>query len=206
MGICTTECLEINPACPVLLKEKLSMVSPELNVTLNTATFGLNDWANSLNEALETGNWDNYYQTTGPLALNAAIMNLLPDPQRPGSAAEGALAPEVAEGAPRPIPQGHQRVFRAVSEAEYQDMLRTGRFNRAPNGIDMEGRWFADTLEGAQAHGNALYPQGGFRIIEADVPTNAPSFFQRPNLDGRGPATYLHLDDLGNVTPRPAGS
>ena len=106
--------------------------------------------------------------------------------------------------AARPVPQGHTRVYRAVSEAEYQDILRTGRFNPHPNAL--EGRWFADSLEGAQAHGKGLYPDGNFRIIEADVPNNAPSLFQLPNLDGRGPARFLHLDDLQNVTPRPVGN
>jgi hypothetical protein len=115
---------------------------------------------------------------------------------KPQDAAELFVAP-----AARPVPQGHTRVYRAVSEAEYQQILRTGRFEQGPNSL--EGKWFADTLEGAQAHGRALHPQGGFRIIEADVPNNAPSLFQQPNLDGRGPARFLHMDDLGNVRPRP---
>jgi len=103
----------------------------------------------------------------------------------------------------RPTTQGCTRVYRAVSEAEYQQILRTGRFEVGPN--SMEGKWFADSLDGAAAHGRALEGSGSFRLIEADVPNNAPSLFQQPNLDGRGPARYLHIDDLQGVTPRPIG-
>jgi len=103
--------------------------------------------------------------------------------------------------APGGVQQGYSRVYRAVSEAEYQDILRTGQFRQGPNSL--EGKWFADSLEGAQAHGNSLFGIGNFRLIEADVPNNAPSLFQQPNLDGLGPARYLHLDDLNGVTPQP---
>lgn len=99
------------------------------------------------------------------------------------------------------VPAGHSRVYRAVSEAEYEHILRTGRFAQGPN--SMEGKWFADTLEGAHAHGRYLYPQGNYRIIEADVPNNAPSLFRMTNLDNRGPARFLHIDDLVNVRARP---
>jgi hypothetical protein len=103
-----------------------------------------------------------------------------------------------------PIPQGHSRVYRAVSEAEYQDILQTGRLRQGPNSL--EGKWFADSVEGAGLHGDALQGPGKYRIIEVDVPDNAPSLFRQPNLDGRGPARYLHLDDLNDVTPRPLGN
>ena len=103
----------------------------------------------------------------------------------------------------RPTPQGFTRAYRAVSEAEYQQILSTGKFEVGPN--SMEGKWFADSLEGAHAHGNALEGPGNYRLIEADLPDNAPSLFRQPNLDGRGPARYLHIDDLNNVQPRPAG-
>ena len=61
----------------------------------------------------------------------------------------------------------------------------------------------ADSLEGAVAHGEALSAGGGYRLIEADVPDDAPSLYQLPNLDGRGPARYLDVEDLRGVEPRP---
>jgi hypothetical protein len=48
-----------------------------------------------------------------------------------------------------------------------------------------------------------LYPGGKYRLIEADIPDDAPSLFRQPNLDGRGPARFLHVDDLKDVVPRP---
>jgi RHS repeat-associated protein len=161
----------------------------------NVATLGVYGMLESVAHGMETRDWRPFRQQLGAMIVCWSPFI---------KAAWGRISRGLRTPAPRPVPQGHTRVYRAVSEAEYQDILRTGRFNPAPNAL--EGRWFADTLEGAQARGRGLYPQGGFRIIEADVPNNAPSLFQLPNLDGHGPARFLHLDDLGNVTPRPAGS
>jgi RHS repeat-associated protein len=123
-------------------------------------------------------------------------------------AAEARLASEMARCAPKtfrpnstPVPQCHTRAYRAVGEAEFEDILATGRLRQGPNSL--EGKWFADSLEGAQAHGRALYPDGRFRLVEADIPDNAPSLFRNANLDGRGPARYIHNDDLPTVVPRP---
>jgi hypothetical protein len=68
----------------------------------------------------------------------------------------------------------------------------------------MEGKWFADSIESAAAHGDALQGPGNFRLIEAELPNNAPSLYQHPNMDGRGPARYLDINDLNDVAPRPA--
>ncbi len=43
---------------------------------------------------------------------------------------------------------------------------------------------------------------GKFRLIEVDIPDNSPSLFRLPNLDGRGPARYLHKNDLQRLRPR----
>jgi hypothetical protein len=99
-----------------------------------------------------------------------------------------------------PVPPGHTRVYRAVSEAEYQDILATGRFREGINSLG--GKWFADSLDGARLHGDDLYPDGAYRILEADVPDDAPTLYQSPNLDGFGPARYLDVLDLNDVTPR----
>ena len=90
-----------------------------------------------------------------------------------------------------------------MSEAEYQQILKTGRFEVGPNSV--EGKYFADTVEGAMGHGEALHGPGNFRIVEADVPNNAPSLMTWTNLDGRGPARFVHIDDLQGVGARPLG-
>jgi hypothetical protein len=100
-------------------------------------------------------------------------------------------------------PAATTTVYRAVSNAEYQSILDTRQFTQGPNSL--EGKWFSDSLEGAQLHGDALHGPGNYQIIQADVPNDAPSLFQQPNLDGRGPARYLDLQDLNGVQPKPVG-
>jgi hypothetical protein len=87
-----------------------------------------------------------------------------------------------------------------VSEAELQDIISTGRFRQGPNSL--EGKWFADSLEGARAWGRSFSPEGQYRLVEADVSDDAPSLFMQPNLDGLGAARFLHIDDLQGVVPR----
>ena len=97
----------------------------------------------------------------------------------------------------------YKRVYRAVSETEYQQILATGTFEAVPQGC--EGKHFADTPEGAHRFGEALFGVGRFRIVEADVPQESPSLYRWSNLDGFGPARFLHIDDLVAVRPRPYG-
>jgi hypothetical protein len=92
------------------------------------------------------------------------------------------------------------KVYRVVSVPEYQSIIRKGFFSPGPNSL--EGKWFADTLEGARLHRGALYGFQSCYILEADVPDNASSLFKVANLDGRGPARYLDVKDLRGVRPR----
>jgi hypothetical protein len=94
----------------------------------------------------------------------------------------------------------YERVYRAVSEEEYQQILATGMFEVVPQGC--EGKHFADTLEGARRFGEALFGSGCFQIVEAEVPAEAASLHRWTNLDGFGPARFLHMDDLVTVLPR----
>ena len=103
-----------------------------------------------------------------------------------------------------PEAASHTRAYRAVSEAELRDILISGKLCQGPNSL--EGKWFADSIDGAKRHGSSLYPDGNFHLIEADLPNDAPSLSIRINLDGFGPARYLHGDDLLNIVPRPLES
>jgi len=98
-------------------------------------------------------------------------------------------------------PPGYARVYRAVSEEEYQQIARTGSFEVVAQGC--EGKHFADTVEGARRFGEALFGSGRFQVVEADVPDDAPSLCRWQNLDTFGPARFLHIDDLAGVQPRP---
>jgi len=137
---------------------------------------------------------------------NAEVSGLLEE----GGSVQEVAASEVLQSEDVPIseaaaraPSGFTTAYRAVSQAEYDDALATGSFNQGPNSL--EGKWFADSYDNALLHGDALEGPGNYKILEADLPNNAPSLFKLQNLDGRGPATYIHLDDLQGVTPRPYG-
>lgn len=98
-----------------------------------------------------------------------------------------------------PVPRGYKRVYRAVSLEEYEDIRRTGRLNPSPYGT--EGKYFADSLDGAHLHGVGLEGSRKYHIITADVLEDAPSTEFFPNMDLRGPARYIHCDDLQGVSP-----
>ena len=79
---------------------------------------------------------------------------------------------------------GLTRGFRAVSIEEYDEILATGEFKVGPN--SMEGKWFADTLDGAIAHGNALYPDQNFKLVSAELPDSAQLCSKKRISMGKG--------------------
>ncbi len=95
-------------------------------------------------------------------------------------------------------PIGYTRGFRAVSEAEYQDILKTGKL-RGGSRNGLEGKWFSESLEGATKHGNELHKGEPYRIIEAFLPDDAPSLHLDPNIDGHGPSRYIGPEDLDDI-------
>lgn len=113
-----------------------------------------------------------------------------------GAPADALRAARMAER----VPTGFTRAYRAVSQAEYDEIIKSGRFSLSPNSV--EGKYFSDTIEGVVRHGDGLEGAGKYRIIEADIPNNAPSLYTWENLDGHGPARFIHIDDLKDVRPR----
>jgi len=92
------------------------------------------------------------------------------------------------------------RLFRAVSEAELMSISETGRLLAGAG--QMEGKWFADTLEHAQQWGDKLHPSG-FKLIEVTVPEDvANRMFRHERLDGIGPARYGEIEDLADAVIR----
>ena len=157
----------------------------------------ISNWANRTgsNIAWHANNgslWDGAGQIAGNIALGEVTGGGL---LRAGPTRAPAIVREL-EAAP-----GHTRAYRAVSDAEFADAMSTGRFNVGPNSL--EGKWFADTIDGVISHGDGLHGAGRYRIIQADLPDAAPSLYRLPNLDGYGPARYLGIDDLAGVRPRP---
>jgi hypothetical protein len=66
----------------------------------------------------------------------------------------------------------------------------------------MEGKWFADSVDGVRLHATNLYPDGNYRIVATEVPDQMlEGLYRDGNLDPFGPATYLESNDLEKVVP-----
>lgn len=86
-------------------------------------------------------------------------------------------------------------LYRAVSETEFQQLMRTGTFEAVPYAL--EGKFFAETAEDAASWGEALEGAGRYRIVEVELPTNTANTFVRwERLDNIGPARYGELHQL----------
>ena len=77
------------------------------------------------------------------------------------------------------------RLYRAVSQAELDDLLANGLTFRSVPGA-MEAKWFADDLDGAQRWA-ALWERWdaiAYHVVEVDVPQAvADGFYRVRNLD-----------------------
>jgi hypothetical protein len=81
------------------------------------------------------------------------------------------------------------RLFRAVSPAELADIAGCGILRAGPNSL--MGKWFAESAADASRWGQALYPQGGFQVVQLDIPLDiADQMFCLKILDQIGPARY----------------
>jgi hypothetical protein len=88
-------------------------------------------------------------------------------------------------------------LYRAMSNAEFQQLMRTGQFHAGSNSLS--GKWFAETLPSALRWGKALEGTG-FRVVEIQVRTNAAQQFMRhERLDGIGPALYAELWQINHA-------
>ncbi len=92
-------------------------------------------------------------------------------------------------------------LYRAVSEAEFQQLMSTGRFETAPHAL--EGKFFAECAEDAAIWGEVLEGAGRYRIIEVALSASVANELLRwERLDGIGPARYAELSQLEAVTIR----
>ncbi len=92
-------------------------------------------------------------------------------------------------------------LYRAFSEDEYQQLMRTGQFQTAAHAL--EGKFFAETPEHAVAWGKALEGPERYRIVEVQLPARvADALICWERLDGIGPARYAGLSELEHATIR----
>lgn len=93
-------------------------------------------------------------------------------------------------------------LYRAVSEVEFQQLMRTGKFAVVPRSL--EGKFFAESAEDATQWGDMLEGASHYRIVEVDLPTSvAQSLLRWEKLDGIGPARYGELPQLQDAIVRP---
>lgn len=94
--------------------------------------------------------------------------------------------------------EGTTTLYRAVSEAEFEQVMRTGTFQAGPNSLG--GKWFWESAESAQKFGQWAEGRGAFKVVDARIPTvQADRFMRLENLDGLGPARYAELPELKNM-------
>jgi hypothetical protein len=96
---------------------------------------------------------------------------------------------------------GMVTLYRAVSEEEFQQLLRTGKFEIAPHAL--EGKFFAENPEHAIAWGEALEGAGQYRIVEVELTASVANELMRwTRLDDIGPVRYANLSQLESATIR----
>lgn len=92
-------------------------------------------------------------------------------------------------------------LYRAVSEVEFQQLIRTGKFEAVPSSL--EGKFFAESTEDAAQWGEMLEGPSHYRIVEVALPTSvAQSLLRWEKLDGIGPARYGELHQLQHAVVR----
>ena len=80
-------------------------------------------------------------------------------------------------------------LYRAVSEGEFQQLMRTGKFEVVPSSL--EGKFFAESAEDAAQWGEMLEGASHYRIVEIALPASvAQGLVRWEKLAGIGPARY----------------
>jgi RHS repeat-associated protein len=146
----------------------------------------------------------NFYMRTGAVKDHTWDIVSLFIPGRMGAKALGAtLATKAAtKAATEAVETGTTTLFRAVSHAEFEQIMKTGTFQAGRNSVG--GKYFAESVEDAARWGEKLEGKGNFRIIDAQIPTvKANEFMRWERLDNIGPARYAELDQLRGVPIRP---
>ena len=85
------------------------------------------------------------------------------------------------------------RLYRAMSEAEYQQVMRTRTFQDGPNWLG--GKFFAEQRQHARRWGEWFGVP--FRIMVVELPERVASQLRRfEHLDSIGPARFAELAEL----------
>jgi hypothetical protein len=95
------------------------------------------------------------------------------------------------------------KLYRAISEAEFNQIQKTGQFTMGPNSLS--GKFFAESATDAEKWGKLLNGSSQSRLIEIEMIRDTADRLQRwERLDGIGPARYAELEQLCNVAIKEA--
>ena len=89
-------------------------------------------------------------------------------------------------------------LYRACSPAEYSSTVKTQQFSAGKNSYE-SAKYFATTYADAAQWGDAMYPDGNYRVIQATMDSRilgAPGIISYPRLDGIGSAYLIPLQEL----------
>ncbi len=96
--------------------------------------------------------------------------------------------------------EGTTSLYRAVSQAEYNQLMTTSTFQTSANSLT--GKFFAESAADAAQWGTKLNGPGNFQVIEVQFPNStANSFLRWPSLDGIGPARYGEIGPINAANP-----
>lgn len=78
---------------------------------------------------------------------------------------------------------GYTTLYRAVNQAEFDELMSTGKFDAGKNGLDV--KFFAEKYNDAVTWGNKMNGAGNSRIIEVRIPNktadNSENFYRWEN-------------------------
>ena len=91
------------------------------------------------------------------------------------------------------IGKSQYTLYRAVSEEEYEQIMKTGKFEASPNSLG--GKFFAEQYKDAVKWGDKLQGEGNYKIITLKVDSGV-QYSRWDRLDAIGPARYYELEYL----------
>ena len=90
------------------------------------------------------------------------------------------------------------KLYRTVSEQEYQQLIEIGRFDITSQSV--EGKYFAESQQDARQWGDLLFGVGQYRVIGVELADELCAQFHRwERLDMIGPARYAEIEQLRDV-------
>jgi hypothetical protein len=150
----------------------------------------------------QTGMWSNNAQL---FAAGTTVQSSVGETLAWTYGVSGARAPWSGQSAtgyePEAVGQAAQetvRLYRAVSEAEFQQITRSGQFEVVPQ--SSPGKYSATTVQDAGAFGQRMMGAGNYRIIQVDVGSTAVGqFYYWERIDSIGPAYLGTMDQLNGA-------